>query len=114
MSLSIYRISNDPERFWRLLFLLSVLQVFSSRLKFMRAIGVYFHDPGFGRKISWRDDQVIPIGRRMTFKEALHIVSTDMGLRIIVPEWAMGLTQRLRKIRIAFEDFEVGNFFPPL
>ncbi|KIM82774.1 hypothetical protein PILCRDRAFT_455699 [Piloderma croceum F 1598] len=61
---------------------------------------------GFGRKVSWRDDQVIPIGRRMTFKEALHIVSTDMGLRILVPEWAMGLTQRLRKIRIAFEDFE--------
>ena len=72
---------------------------------------IYFHDSGFGRRVSWRDDQVIPIGRRMTFKEALHIVSTDMGLRILLPEWAMGLTQRFRKVRIAFEDFEVGTIF---
>jgi len=42
----------------------------------------------------------------MTFKEALHIVSTQMTLSLLVPEWAMGLTQRLRTVRVGFEEFQ--------
>jgi hypothetical protein len=57
--------------------------------------------------MSWGSDQAIPTGRRMTFKQALHVVSTDMALKLVVPEWAMGLTQKLRNVRIAFEEFEV-------
>ncbi|KIM82712.1 hypothetical protein PILCRDRAFT_7625 [Piloderma croceum F 1598] len=82
------------------------LQVSLSRPKLLGTIKIYFPGVGFGRKISWRDDQAIPIGHRMTFKEALHIVSTDMILRLIVPEWAMGLTTRLRNVRVAFEELE--------
>jgi hypothetical protein len=70
--------------------------------------GVYFSNIGFGQKISWLDDQTIPNGHRMTFKQALHIVSTDLILRAVVPGWAMGLTQRLRNIHIASEELEVG------
>ena len=43
----------------------------------------------------------------MTFKESLHIVSTDVWIRLLVPGWAMGLTQRTRNVCIAFEEFEV-------
>jgi len=70
-------------------------------------LGVYSPDIGFGRKASWRDDQVIPVGYRMTFKEALHVVSNDMILKLIVPEWAMGFTGRLINVHVAFEELEV-------
>lgn len=43
----------------------------------------------------------------MTFKEALHLVSTDVVLRLIFPNWAMGLTKKLRKVRLAFEELNV-------
>jgi hypothetical protein len=109
--LSISYISNNPERVSRLRCLLSVSQVSLSRPKLLSTIKIYFPGVGFGRKISWRDDQAIPIGHRMTFKEALHIVSTDMILRLIVPEWAMGLTTRLRNVRVAFEELEVCTIF---
>ena len=69
--------------------------------------GVDSPDIGFGRKASWRDDQAIPVGYRMTFKEALHVVSNEMILKLIVPEWAMGLTERLRTVHVAFDELEV-------
>ncbi|KAI0064392.1 cytochrome P450 [Artomyces pyxidatus] len=61
---------------------------------------------GFGRRISWMDDLIIPEGHKMTFKDALHIVSSDVGLKLIFPDWAMGLTKRTRKVRIAFEELD--------
>lgn len=111
ISLSISHISNHPERVSRLRCLLSVLQVSLLCPELLGTIRIYFPGVGFGRKISWRDDQVIPIGHRMTFKEALHIVSTDMILRLTVPKWAMGLTARLRNVRVAFEELEVCTIF---
>jgi hypothetical protein len=68
----------------------------------------YSSNVGFGRRISWLDNQTIPNGHQMTFKQALHIVSTDLILRAVMPGWAMGLTQRLRNIHIASEELEVG------
>jgi hypothetical protein len=62
---------------------------------------------GFGRKISWQEDTMIPVGHQMTFKDALHIVSTDIFLKLIIPAWAFGLTRRLREIRLAFDELEV-------
>jgi hypothetical protein len=43
----------------------------------------------------------------MAFKQALHIASTDILLKLIVPDWAFGLTQRLRDTRLAFEELQV-------
>ncbi|TFK49124.1 cytochrome P450 [Heliocybe sulcata] len=59
---------------------------------------------GFGRRISWNDDMKVPAGHKMTFKDALHIVSTDVFLKLIVPKWAMGWTERFRNCQTAFEE----------
>ena len=64
-------------------------------------------DEGFGRKVSWEDDAIIPSGHQMAFKEALHIVSTGIVTKMIVPNWALGFTQQLREIRLAFEELQV-------
>ena len=67
---------------------------------------------GFGRRISWKDDlDITPLaGHQMTFKESLHVVSRGVYTKLIVPSWAMGFTASLRKVRLAFEELEVGLF----
>ncbi|KDR75778.1 hypothetical protein GALMADRAFT_248465 [Galerina marginata CBS 339.88] len=59
---------------------------------------------GFGRSISWQEDTKIPPGHLMTFKDALHVVTTDFFVKLFVPEWGMGLTQRLKTARLAFDE----------
>ncbi|KII87602.1 hypothetical protein PLICRDRAFT_54684 [Plicaturopsis crispa FD-325 SS-3] len=61
---------------------------------------------GFGRNITWKEDTVLPAGHQMTFKDALHVVSTDVFLKLIIPNWAMGLTKRFRTVRLAFDELE--------
>ena len=63
---------------------------------------------GFGRKISWTDDMKLPPGHQLTFKDALHTMSTDIFLKLIVPGWAMGLTKHLRHVRQAFIEMDVS------
>jgi hypothetical protein len=50
---------------------------------------------------------VVPSGHRMTFKDALHIVSTNIALKIILPNWAMNLTKHTRKVALAFTELKV-------
>ena len=64
-------------------------------------------DEGFGRKVSWADDDIIPSGHQMAFKQALHIVSTDYLMKLIVPDWVFGFTQRLRDAWLAFDELQV-------
>ncbi|KDR75779.1 hypothetical protein GALMADRAFT_248468 [Galerina marginata CBS 339.88] len=60
---------------------------------------------GFGRKISWHDDVVIPAGHQMTFKDSLHIASSDIIFKAILPDWALKYgTARLRNVKTAFEE----------
>ncbi|ETW77984.1 cytochrome P450 monooxygenase 13 [Heterobasidion irregulare TC 32-1] len=61
---------------------------------------------GFGRRISWTDDMKLPPGHQLTFKDALHTMSTDIFLKLIVPGWAMGLTKHLRHVRQAFKEMD--------
>ncbi|EGN92850.1 hypothetical protein SERLA73DRAFT_98604, partial [Serpula lacrymans var. lacrymans S7.3] len=61
---------------------------------------------GFGRNISWQEDAIIPPGHKMTFKDALHIVTTNLVLKLTVPKWAFGLTKRLQRTWLAFEELE--------
>ncbi|KAF8895567.1 cytochrome P450 [Infundibulicybe gibba] len=61
---------------------------------------------GFGRSISWEEDSAIPPGHKLSFKDALHIVSTGVIAKIIVPDWAMGMTSHLREIRLAFSELQ--------
>jgi hypothetical protein len=69
------------------------------------------YNEAFGRKISWDDDAIIPAGHQTPFKQALHIVSTDFLMKLIVPEWAFGFTQRLRDAKLAFEELQVLILF---
>jgi len=66
---------------------------------------------GFGRGISWKDEVVVPSGHTMTFKESLHIVTTHLLLKVLVPSWAMGMTAKLRKANLAFEELRVNRYF---
>ncbi|KAG2128701.1 cytochrome P450 [Suillus clintonianus] len=59
---------------------------------------------GFGRPISWKDDTVVPPGHQLTFKDALHTVTQDLTIKLLVPKWAMGLTKRFRRTRVAFDE----------
>jgi hypothetical protein len=44
----------------------------------------------------------------MTFKDALHVVSVDVVWKLLIPSWAMGLTARLRRVHLAFDELEVS------
>ncbi|KAI0739045.1 cytochrome P450 [Daedaleopsis nitida] len=52
---------------------------------------------GFGRRMSWIDDNVAPPGHSLTFKEALHEVSYRLILHAIFPDWI--LRNGTRKMR---------------
>ncbi|KAF8811211.1 cytochrome P450 [Phlegmacium glaucopus] len=60
---------------------------------------------GFGRSVSWKEeDTIIPPGHTMSYKEALHVVTTDFIIKLLAPSWALGLTARLQKVKLAFEE----------
>lgn len=44
----------------------------------------------------------------MTFKDSLHIVTTDFFFKLILPDRAMGLTARMQRTRKAFEELRVS------
>ncbi|KAI0279041.1 cytochrome P450 [Russula aff. rugulosa BPL654] len=61
---------------------------------------------GFGRRVTWTSDLVVPPGHQMTFKDALHILSTNLVQKLIVPSWAKNLTKRLRNVELAFTELK--------
>ena len=65
---------------------------------------------GFGRRVTWTSDLVVPPGHQMTFRDALHILSSNMVLKIAVPYWAKYLTKHTRKIDLAFKELKVCYF----
>ena len=62
---------------------------------------------GFGRRVTWSSDLIVPPSHQMTFKEALNVSSANLGLKIVVPSWAMSLTKHTRKVKLAFNELEV-------
>ena len=62
---------------------------------------------GFGRQVTWSSDLVIPPGHQMTFKDALNVLSTNLLLKIALPKWTMILTERTRRINLAFNELKV-------
>jgi hypothetical protein len=62
---------------------------------------------GFGRSMSWKEDEIVPQGHQLSFKNALHIVSSNVFLKLVVPNFALGLTEKFRNIRLAFNELEV-------
>ncbi|KAH9172788.1 cytochrome P450 [Lactarius sanguifluus] len=59
---------------------------------------------GFGRRVTWASDLSVPPGHQMPFKDALYIVSTNLILKMGVPNWAMKLTERTRRVNLAFDE----------
>lgn len=47
----------------------------------------------------------------MSFKDALHVVSTRVFIKMIVPKWALGLHKEFRKTDQAFTDLQVDACF---
>ena len=71
------------------------------------------HFLGFGRSVSWKEDDTnIPPGHTMSYKDALHICTTDFTFKIAIPGWALGLTSRLRKVKLGFEELHVRHRNP--
>ena len=46
----------------------------------------------------------------MTFKDALHILSTNLILKIVLPDWAKYLTKKKRETDLAFKEIKVCRF----
>ncbi|KAJ8592967.1 cytochrome P450 [Rhizopogon salebrosus TDB-379] len=61
---------------------------------------------GFGRPISWKEDFTIPPGHQLTFKDALRTALHGLFIKLLVPRWAMGLTKRFRRTRVAFDELQ--------
>ncbi|KAI0052105.1 614/534 cytochrome P450 [Auriscalpium vulgare] len=59
---------------------------------------------GFGRRLSWSSDGGLPSGHRLTFKDAMQVVSEGVISKLVVPRWAMGLTPYFSKVRIAYDE----------
>ncbi|EJD03717.1 cytochrome P450 [Fomitiporia mediterranea MF3/22] len=62
---------------------------------------------GFGKRVAWNEDLAVPEGHKMSFRTALSVVCKDLFLKIIIPRWASGLTQRYHNIHTAFNDLQV-------
>ena len=43
----------------------------------------------------------------MAFKDSLRVVTSNLILKMIIPSWAMKLTERTRKIELAFDEVKV-------
>jgi hypothetical protein len=57
--------------------------------------------------VTWTSDLVVPSGHQMTFKDALHILSSNLLVKIAVPRWAMNLTKNTRKVHLASMELKV-------
>ena len=62
---------------------------------------------GFGRRVTWTSDLIVPPGHQMTFKNALNVSSANLFLKLVIPSWAMSLTEHTREINVAFKELKV-------
>lgn len=66
---------------------------------------------GFGKRSSWLDDDELPTGHQMTFKDSLHIASTDIFLKLFIPNWILRHgTAKMQSIEVAFDELSVSVF----
>ena len=57
--------------------------------------------------MTWTSDLVVPAGHQMTFKDALHILSSNLISKLILPSWAKYFSKHARKIDLAFGELKV-------
>ncbi|KAI8996609.1 cytochrome P450 [Trametes punicea] len=67
----------------------------------LRIIGV----AGFGRRILWVEDNVVPPGYSMSFKDALFYVSHYIIFKVVFPDWLIRWgTPTMRRFALAFDE----------
>ncbi|KAF7760802.1 hypothetical protein Agabi119p4_10211 [Agaricus bisporus var. burnettii] len=59
---------------------------------------------GFGHKMTWKENKAIPPGHLMSFETSLYTVSTYVLQRLLLPDWAVGLTKKTREIDLGFKE----------
>ena len=71
-------------------------------------------DLGFGRRVTWTSDLVVPPGHQMTFKDALRIFSNNLFVKVLLPDWATNITEHTKKVQQAFIELKVRYSSLPL
>ncbi|KAF8494795.1 cytochrome P450 [Gautieria morchelliformis] len=61
---------------------------------------------GFGQRLSWGEDKEIPPGHRMTFRAALHTVSSHIMVQIVVPKWAYYFSKTFRHYQDSVDELQ--------
>lgn len=61
--------------------------------------------------MTWHDeDQGIPAGHRLSFKDSLHTASVDITIKLLFPDLLLKYgTPRLRKVRAAYQELGVSG-----
>ncbi|KAF9528987.1 cytochrome P450 [Crepidotus variabilis] len=61
---------------------------------------------GFGKSLTWSEEDLAPLGHKMSFKQSLHVVTTRFFIKLMAPTWLLnsGLTQTLRSTRDGFDE----------
>jgi hypothetical protein len=53
---------------------------------------------------------VVPEGHQMSFKDALHNVSTYVQVKLIFPKWVYRFSKFLRSVQLSFDELQVRLF----
>ncbi|EKM51238.1 uncharacterized protein PHACADRAFT_263271 [Phanerochaete carnosa HHB-10118-sp] len=63
---------------------------------------------GFGRQVSWQSDLVPSPGHKLSFKDALHVISVDMWIQIFSPKflWNSAPLKRIADVKLGYEELE--------
>ncbi|KAF5351017.1 hypothetical protein D9756_008375 [Leucocoprinus leucothites] len=59
---------------------------------------------GFGQKLTWKGGSIVPPHHKMTFKDALYTTATYIIPKLLLPNWAMKLTEKTRRIKLGFAE----------
>ncbi|EJD35890.1 cytochrome P450 [Auricularia subglabra TFB-10046 SS5] len=62
---------------------------------------------GFGRQVSWADNEVVPAGHTMSFKEALTIGTCNLLVKALVLRWATYLYPKWRRVTRGFDELHL-------
>ncbi|KIP01931.1 hypothetical protein PHLGIDRAFT_320485 [Phlebiopsis gigantea 11061_1 CR5-6] len=64
---------------------------------------------GFGRNISWNDDDIVQGQHQLTFKQSLEAATSNVLLRMVLPKWVYKLQfiNRVKEIKLAFDELEI-------
>ena len=64
---------------------------------------------GFGMKMTMTEQHdTPPPGHQLNFLEALQVASEDVSLRLIIGDWCPNFTNRIRRVRLAFDELKVS------